>query len=161
QGGRAGDGERHLADLLARRRHHLGGERRIAQEEDHDEERNDDAHRGESRHDDPPGESTELTPGCPDGRARRGPPQGAVRAHVVSMRIWAPPSSTVRWRRHPASPPSISDPGGHIVTSSSLPTRRPDRPPRAPRGTGLSCKGWPQEAALRMLMNNLDPDVAE
>ncbi len=32
---------------------------------------------------------------------------------------------------------------------------------RAPRGTHLSCKGWPQEAALRMLMNNLDPDVAE
>jgi urocanate hydratase len=32
---------------------------------------------------------------------------------------------------------------------------------RAPRGVGLSCKGWPQEAALRMLMNNLDPDVAE
>src|SRR5205807_3783266 len=32
---------------------------------------------------------------------------------------------------------------------------------RAPRGTSLSCKGWPQEAALRMLMNNLDPDVAE
>src|SRR6187399_2809531 len=32
---------------------------------------------------------------------------------------------------------------------------------RAPRGTQLSCKGWPQEAALRMLMNNLDPDVAE
>jgi len=32
---------------------------------------------------------------------------------------------------------------------------------RAPRGSGLSCKGWPQEAALRMLMNNLDPDVAE
>src|SRR6476659_594300 len=31
----------------------------------------------------------------------------------------------------------------------------------APRGAGLSCKGWPQEAALRMLMNNLDPDVAE
>jgi urocanate hydratase len=32
---------------------------------------------------------------------------------------------------------------------------------RAPRGLELSCKGWPQEAALRMLMNNLDPDVAE
>src|SRR6185369_4317821 len=32
---------------------------------------------------------------------------------------------------------------------------------RAPRGTDLSCKGWPQEAALRMLMNNLDPEVAE
>ena len=32
---------------------------------------------------------------------------------------------------------------------------------RAPRGDVRSCKGWPQEAALRMLMNNLDPDVAE
>jgi len=32
---------------------------------------------------------------------------------------------------------------------------------RAPRGTQISCKGWPQEAALRMLMNNLDPEVAE
>ncbi|MDT4932826.1 MAG: urocanate hydratase, partial [Pseudonocardiales bacterium] len=31
----------------------------------------------------------------------------------------------------------------------------------APHGTELSCKGWPQEAALRMLMNNLDPAVAE
>jgi urocanate hydratase len=35
------------------------------------------------------------------------------------------------------------------------------RPVRAPRGTGLSCRGWPQEAAMRMLMNNLDPEVAE
>src|SRR3989442_6600137 len=32
---------------------------------------------------------------------------------------------------------------------------------RAPRGRTISCKGWPQEAALRMLMNNLDPEVAE
>jgi len=32
---------------------------------------------------------------------------------------------------------------------------------RAPRGTALSCKGWGQEAAMRMLMNNLDPEVAE
>ncbi len=35
------------------------------------------------------------------------------------------------------------------------------RPVRAPHGTGLSCLGWPQEAAMRMLMNNLDPEVAE
>src|SRR3954468_14355529 len=35
------------------------------------------------------------------------------------------------------------------------------RPVRAPRGTELTCRGWPQEAALRMLMNNLDPEVAE
>ncbi len=32
---------------------------------------------------------------------------------------------------------------------------------RAPRGTTLSCKGWQQEAAMRMIMNNLDPEVAE
>ena len=32
---------------------------------------------------------------------------------------------------------------------------------RAARGSEISCKGWVQEAALRMLMNNLDPDVAE
>jgi len=32
---------------------------------------------------------------------------------------------------------------------------------RAPRGTALSCRGWVQEAAMRMLMNNLDPEVAE
>ncbi|MEW5950570.1 MAG: urocanate hydratase [Elusimicrobiota bacterium] len=32
---------------------------------------------------------------------------------------------------------------------------------RAPRGSKISCKGWHQEAALRMLMNNLDPEVAE
>src|ERR1700678_839385 len=34
-------------------------------------------------------------------------------------------------------------------------------PVRAPRGTQLSCRGWAQEAAMRMLMNNLDPEVAE
>lgn len=32
---------------------------------------------------------------------------------------------------------------------------------RAPRGTSITCKGWIQEAAMRMLMNNLDPEVAE
>ena len=32
---------------------------------------------------------------------------------------------------------------------------------KTPTGTTLSCKGWVQEAALRMLLNNLDPDVAE
>ena len=35
------------------------------------------------------------------------------------------------------------------------------RPVRAPRGPARSCRGWEQEAALRMLMNNLDPEVAE
>jgi urocanate hydratase len=35
------------------------------------------------------------------------------------------------------------------------------RPVRSPRGTQLTARGWPQEAALRMLQNNLDPEVAE
>src|SRR3954454_2562292 len=50
------------------------------------------------------------------------------------------------------------------MTSSTMVSRDRDagaRVIRAPRGTMLSCKGWQQEAALRMLMNNLDPDVAE
>ena len=47
-----------------------------------------------------------------------------------------------------------------IETTSE--TRTHKRPAiHAPRGTELNCKGWEQEAALRMLMNNLDPDVAE
>jgi urocanate hydratase len=46
------------------------------------------------------------------------------------------------------------------VNTGSEPSAGP-RPVRAPRGTGLSCRGWPQEAAMRMLMNNLDPEVAE
>ena len=48
-------------------------------------------------------------------------------------------------------------------TSNSTPasTISGPRPVRAPRGVELSCKGWQQEAALRMLMNNLDPEVAE
>jgi urocanate hydratase len=41
------------------------------------------------------------------------------------------------------------------------PTLSTVRAVTAPRGTALSCRGWHQEAALRMLMNNLDPAVAE
>ncbi len=42
-----------------------------------------------------------------------------------------------------------------------IPTQPPKDPIRAPRGSTLSCKGWHQEAAMRMLMNNLDPEVGE
>src|SRR5437764_1327062 len=50
-----------------------------------------------------------------------------------------------------------------MSSSTIAPERstRGSRVIRAPRGTAISCKGWQQEAALRMLMNNLDPDVAE
>jgi urocanate hydratase len=47
-----------------------------------------------------------------------------------------------------------------VNTTGSMKPAGP-RPVRAPRGTTISCKGWQQEAALRMLMNNLDPEVAE
>jgi urocanate hydratase len=48
-----------------------------------------------------------------------------------------------------------------MATLTAETTQAGSRVIRAPRGTVLSCRGWPQEAALRMLMNNLDPDVAE
>jgi urocanate hydratase len=47
-----------------------------------------------------------------------------------------------------------------VNTTGSMKPAGP-RPVRAPRGTDISCRGWQQEAALRMLMNNLDPEVAE
>ncbi len=46
------------------------------------------------------------------------------------------------------------------MATAAPPTAAP-RTVRAPRGAELSCRGWQQEAALRMLMNNLDPEVAE
>jgi urocanate hydratase len=45
--------------------------------------------------------------------------------------------------------------------TSERPSAATRDPVRAPRGSSVSCRGWEQEAALRMLMNNLDPDVAE
>src|SRR5437764_8043507 len=50
-----------------------------------------------------------------------------------------------------------------MSSSTIAPERstRGSRVIRAPRGTAISCRSWQQEAALRMLMNNLDPDVAE
>ena len=48
-----------------------------------------------------------------------------------------------------------------MTTTVTKPFESGARVVRAPRGTTLKCKGWQQEAALRMLMNNLDPEVAE
>ncbi len=51
----------------------------------------------------------------------------------------------------------------NVTSTSTLmtDTLTPSRTIRAPRGSELSCRGWQQEAAMRMLMNNLDPEVAE
>ena len=86
-------------------------------------------------------------------------------------RARGPDREMMRWwqRRGPPRipPPTDEEPA---LTASHPPGPQPaapsgqlsgSRPVRAPRGTGLSCKGWPQEAAMRMLMNNLDPEVAE
>ena len=55
--------------------------------------------------------------------------------------------------------PAIATPGSSSNRTADV-THAP-RVVRAPRGATRSCKGWAQEAALRMLMNNLDPEVAE
>ncbi|MEM9291911.1 MAG: urocanate hydratase [Acidobacteriota bacterium] len=54
------------------------------------------------------------------------------------------------------TPPSTTSPTAPTVATEPQP-----RTLRAPRGTEISCLGWQQEAALRMLLNNLDPEVAE
>ncbi len=50
---------------------------------------------------------------------------------------------------------------GITIHEEPVPARHEYQPVRAPRGTDITCRGWQQEAALRMLMNNLDPEVAE
>src|ERR1039458_8585743 len=61
--------------------------------------------------------------------------------------IAAPSGTTPPTTSHRPWPPRYHEPMAPVI--------------RAPRGTSLRCRGWKQEAALRMLMNNLDPDVAE
>src|SRR5204862_177285 len=95
---------------------------------------------------------------------------------VVSGAPSAAPSG--RGGRTASSLPT-SRPRGRSSTAKRCPARSPTSPRagaynssvpavvsgprvvRAARGTGLRCSGWPQEAALRMLENNLDPEVAE
>ena len=62
---------------------------------------------------------------------------------------------TDRRRSDSPRPNSIAKCGRYCISMSSR------RVIRAPRGRELRCKGWRQEGALRMLMNNLDPEVAE
>jgi urocanate hydratase len=60
--------------------------------------------------------------------------------------------------------PSFLDLAHLRIVQEDLPmiqNQAPKDPIRAPRGATLSCKGWHQEAAMRMLMNNLDPEVGE
>src|SRR5437879_7184628 len=52
-------------------------------------------------------------------------------------------------------------PNEEDISAATSPGEHGPRTVRAPRETTISCKGWQQEAALRIIMNNLDPDVAE
>ena len=92
-----------------------------------------------------------LTPGA---RHRRGDRRAARRPGPAPTAS-SPPRSR---------PPSPSSRSGGAAARRRIRHRRAahDRPTiRAARGTELSCRGWQQEAALRMLQNNLDPEVAE
>ena len=59
-----------------------------------------------------------------------------------------------------SAPPPHGSPTGEPAPDRPAPLPGA-RPVRAPRGSEISCRGWQQEAVLRMLMNNLDPEVAE
>ena len=74
------------------------------------------------------------------------------------MNATSPVDPSATGSAEPAPPPTdLRGPSGStIVTPGHGP-----RPVRAPRGPERTCKGWGQEAALRMLMNNLDPEVGE
>src|SRR6185369_12565516 len=69
-------------------------------------------------------------------------------------RLYRPPSVD-------PSPSGIHFGGGSPRTCATPVAMSGPRPVRAPRGSAISCRGWVQEAALRMLQNNIDPDVAE
>ena len=79
-----------------------------------------------------------------------------------------PPGSLVGSPMLPGAGPTVNRRRNALVGSGSLPVWTKEdhmsvgaREVRAPRGPQISCKGWQQEAAMRMLMNNLDEEVAE
>lgn len=105
--------------------------------------------------------------GCPRSLPGRPPPRGGARDPrpiFVARRAEPRPLEN----RPPAShspPRGVSIPAPepwHLEPNPWIPmTTHASRTIRAPRGPERTCKGWTQEAALRMLMNNLDPEVAE
>src|SRR5678815_102012 len=113
-----------------------------------------------SRNRDPPGFS------CLRPRGFR--PAGSLEEAPTPFRRWARPGG----RQRPPLPTfqaGLSAPGVQRTRVDGAAPGAPSevseamsgRTIRAPRGTERSCRGWVQEAALRMLMNNLDPEVAE
>jgi urocanate hydratase len=93
------------------------------------------------------------------------PAQASVRNrnHILGRNIniiFKDPADQARFLYNQIS--SLMDETGTIMSANPQNYKtRPGAPIHAPTGTALSCRGWHQEAAMRMLMNNLDPDVAE
>src|SRR6478752_7880726 len=107
----------------------------------------------------PGGEVQQHIEGPPDCRRCSGHGDTSPRSRI---RDNIPEFSLSQWA--PVRCPGINtefDQGKESTVSSVSSAISTPRLVRAPRGTDLSCKGWQQEAALRMLMNNLDPEVAE
>src|SRR5690349_1144196 len=107
-------------------------------------------------------------PGFSCLRPRGLSPAGSFEDAPTPFRRWARPHG----RQRPPLPcrqPGLSAPavqrtrvdGAAPGAPSEVDEAMAGRTIRAPRGTERSCRGWVQEAALRMLMNNLDPEVAE
>src|SRR3712207_7591053 len=92
-------------------------------------------------------------------RSARRCPRAAARARPVAG---GGPAPRARHRRR-HRPRRRWRPGPHRPTAGGLrmSVHRNDRVVRAPRGLSLSAKSWQAEAPLRMLMNNLDPEVGE
>ena len=97
-------------------------------------------------------------------RSTPAPGTGAALAARADARSPGP-GPTAGWRPSSRPPRSSSSSGALLDAVESGDRSAADDAGRArsarPRGTELSCRGWPQEAALRMLQNNLDPEVAE
>ena len=95
--------------------------------------------------------------------ARRRRPRRRWRARARARR--GPGRRTAGWRPTSPRPRSWSTSGALLAAVEARGggdwREGRARGPRAARAPSSSCKGWPQEAALRMLMNNLDPEVAE
>ena len=88
----------------------------------------------------------------------------AVRKIVAGLdgdRVLSPDIEAVRRTMRGRRPAPRRRSGGRPARRRRRSEAMTPRTIRAPRGTERSCRDWPQEAALRMLMNNLDPEVAE
>ena len=104
---------------------------------------------------------------CWSATGRTSPDIAAVAAAIMSRPLHR--AGRVRWTSR-AWPPGDThrtrerrEERRQMTTTASRETEPVHGPRvvRAPRGSDLTCRAWPQEAALRMLMNNLDPEVAE